>query len=538
MKPSTKDNVHSIQCNQQARPMSIYPNKLTIYLSIISIFAGCSRNSEPIRHTPIPAPILLAHESRTVGTDLLLPTKIFLHKDKLIIFEQVKNDMFKVFDPQTFEHLYSFGNIGRANNEISVRPNNDAVIVSDRQVEIYDVGKLKTIEFGDSSASIIKTIPIPFQKDDYPINRLKKINDSLYYFDRMYREKDRSEFVKLNIATRDRHYFGYYPNWCTNRLSDTDKYRLYLKSAQYNEKQDKIAAFYYLYPVLKIIDASTGICSAEIHIDGLSDFSFRNADKEKILFTEPFVTDDRIYVMWANIVKNEVGKKGTDFTPSIFVFDWKGNLTANYQLDKPVIAFTVSEELGKIYCTSLEEGNIIYEYNLPPLDNSNFAPQTTEHVETAYYTIELPETYATTSKQPDAITLFKGYYGNVNYFAPQRTQEGLTEGRFSGTVCIGLFEPSEKADPNATPFDHEDGTIGKSTFFVNDIETERLIQTTTVEENGNIQAIYHATYRFSIENTRIRLTVTHMRNDFEEPEQKQMIRHILESFRLKQHLNH
>ena len=53
------------------------------------------------------APILLAHESRTVGTDLLLPTKIFLHKDKLIIFEQVKNDMFKVFDPQTFEHLYS-----------------------------------------------------------------------------------------------------------------------------------------------------------------------------------------------------------------------------------------------------------------------------------------------------------------------------------------------------------------------------------------------------------------------------------------------
>lgn len=233
-----------------------------------------------------------------------------------------------------------------------------------------------------------------------------------------------------------------------------------------------------------------------------------------------------------------IGKKGTDFTPSIFVFDWKGNLTANYQLDKPVIAFTVSEELGKIYCTSLEEGNIIYEYNLPPLDNSNFAPQTTEHVETAYYTIELPETYATTSKQPDAITLFKGYYGNVNYFAPQRTQEGLTEGRFSGTVCIGLFEPSEKADPNATPFDHEDGTIGKSTFFVNDIETERLIQTTTVEENGNIQAIYHATYRFSIENTRIRLTVTHMRNDFEEPEQKQMIRHILESFQLKQHLNH
>ena len=108
MKPSTKDNVHSIQCNQQARPMSIYPNKLTIYLSIISIFAGCSRNSELIRHTPIPAPILLAHESRTVGTDLLLPTKIFLHKDKLIIFEQVKNDMFKVFDPQTFEHLYSY----------------------------------------------------------------------------------------------------------------------------------------------------------------------------------------------------------------------------------------------------------------------------------------------------------------------------------------------------------------------------------------------------------------------------------------------
>ena len=52
------------------------------------------------------------------------------------------------------------------------------------------------------------------------------------------------------------------------------------------------------------------------------------------------------------------------------MFDWNGEIVGRFKLDKPITAFVVSEETGKLFGVSAYDDvdiNSIYEYELPYL---------------------------------------------------------------------------------------------------------------------------------------------------------------------------
>ena len=124
------------------------------YFRYISLFFLISCNSNThILDEKLVKPLQLSSTPITVEAELLIPSKIFFHKNKIIVFEQRSENMFKVFDFPSFQYLYSFGNKGRSGDEINSNIGNSEIINSEF-IEIQDNGRLRFINVTDSSAEI------------------------------------------------------------------------------------------------------------------------------------------------------------------------------------------------------------------------------------------------------------------------------------------------------------------------------------------------------------------------------------------------
>ena len=173
------------------------------------------------------------------------------------------------------------------------------------------------------------------------------------------------EYVLFDIKTRTETYFSPLQQWCGKELNDVEYNMLYMRDSRYNPYQDKIAVVYHNFPVLKIIDRKS--FDERLYRIDVEGFNPTKATGETIYFVEPYVTDNYIYVMWANTSKENAVREETDFTPHIFKFDWSGNMLANYELNYPIVSFTVSEQECKIYGTAIGDKDIrtIYEFEIP-----------------------------------------------------------------------------------------------------------------------------------------------------------------------------
>lgn len=335
----------------------------------------------------------LTSVSISTDADLMIPGKIFIKGDRLIVFEKLSKNMFKVFNLHSLKYLYSFGDIGRGPNEFISVENNDIIENNTKFIEIYDVAKLKLVDFSDSAAYITSEIPISLQYLKNPINRLKKINDSIYYFDNIFEGDHKSEFTRLNIYSGVRTYFSPYPDWINELESPQQKYTAYIKSSNYNSFYNEMVVFYYRFPVIRFLDFSGNVIK-EIHINTPSSKFPDLYKNNKLYFVESsFLTDEYIYVLWVDKSKNEVEMDPGNFKPEILVFDWDGNIAGRYKLDQPIISFTLSEETGKIYCTSFPEGednNKLYVYDLPKIDNDRISLL---QIQNSLYSLNILEGY-------------------------------------------------------------------------------------------------------------------------------------------------
>ena len=108
--------------------------KNIIYIPIIILatllFCQCNtkRNTKiTIKNTAVTD--TLTGRSVSVNEDLLMPVKVFAMDDKLVVFDRVNSDFFKVFKTPEMELLYSFGSKGRGPNEFShIDPNSMKVV--------------------------------------------------------------------------------------------------------------------------------------------------------------------------------------------------------------------------------------------------------------------------------------------------------------------------------------------------------------------------------------------------------------------------
>jgi len=504
----------------------------------VLIFSSCNKQAN-IQVVSLPDAVELTSVSKSVDVDLLIPGKIFIWGNKLIVFEQLHKDMFKVFDVNSLKYLYSFGNIGGGPEEFISVGVNDIIENSTEFVEIFDVNKLKYVYFSDSSAHITSEIPISLHYLKNPINRLRKMNDSIYYFDNIFEGDSKNEFIRLNLHAGIRTYFSPYPSWVKSIKSAEQKYSTYIKSSNYNLFYDKVVVFYNRFPVIKFLDSGGNVIK-EIHVDTKSS-KFNDIENNKLYFVDSSVlTDEYIYVLWVEKSKNEVEKDPNNFKPEILVFDWNGNVAGRYKLDRPIVSFTLSEETGKIYCTSFPLDDIkneIFIYDLPKIDNDRM-PLT--RIQNSLYSLNILDGYSFSQVSLedgiDKIVERDGLKTNINYFSQVRDKNGFAKYDLE-TIKISVYTPVDEIKKDWSENFLNTNAVDKENFKRREINIDELIvhQTTYyhnfLNPKNKIEKIYVSSYFFEKDNVFIEISINSMKDNLSSyhPTIKKMIR----SFELK-----
>lgn len=177
-------------------------------LLLIALLSCNYSKTDEYELSPLP-PIELKSNPIPIGTDLLAPSKLFIYKDKLIAYEDIPRDKFKVFNLPDLQYLYSFGNLGGGPKDFTLI-DKESINIS-TYLEVMDNTKIKYIDISDSIADIIDEKKISFSNN--PINKLRKVDDSIYFCDNMDMKEKSFEYIKLNTKSKKFSHFSKYPNW-------------------------------------------------------------------------------------------------------------------------------------------------------------------------------------------------------------------------------------------------------------------------------------------------------------------------------------
>lgn len=295
----------------------------------------------------------------SVGVNLLMPIKTIILNDQLLVLERVSKEMFKVFDLNTLEYLYSFGNKGYGPDEFYFIHENSVRCLNDTLV-LMDNFRVKKVNYSHAGTKISRTIPIKIEKQG--VKNFTLLNDSIYLVDNLHNTSD--EFCLINLNSRKEILsFGEYPELPSQIISFEDKY-LFCKniSGSCNER-NRICIFYLNMHRMKIFDYEGNLLKDVVI--GNEEFSDGMLDGTQKIYTgQIYTTSDYIYSLNIN-AKEEDLFSNKNIRPLIEIWDWEGNLITAYQLDKEILSFAVNEEQGKIYATTLNEMNKIYEFEFP-----------------------------------------------------------------------------------------------------------------------------------------------------------------------------
>lgn len=335
-----------------------------IILLIIIVIISC-KEQEISNNIPDNAIILEVEDTCQVDSLVLSPLKLLFHKNKIIVYDAVRNGSylkFIVFN-DNMKYLYSFGEKGKAANEFgNIFSNN---IFSSDYVEALDFGdmSMKYIDFQEDCAKISKKKIIPNAVDGAPINSIRKINDGLYFSNCSANISNEYEIIKFSVDTNGQlgktSPLSKIPKWYTGDLNQRFTYLAY---NNYNElrSHDKIGIFYYNYPYFRIIDTDGNlILENEMLVNNKSILA-----EEKAYFYNVYATDKYIYSIWCNYSTNSTD----DFKYNkIVAIDWNGNIKALYELNANASSeFVVSDNDEFLYNISNDEENpSLVKYKIP-----------------------------------------------------------------------------------------------------------------------------------------------------------------------------
>lgn len=335
---------------------------LTLIISIFIISCSPKTKKETIVEDNISNLITLYGKTIQIPVKILQPRAMAISGQKLIILDDHKDSLFKIFNLQDLSYMYSWGRMGRGPNEF-IKINDQYFNAYKNILEVLDYNSIKRLYVFDNHIQIFNTINLPQVKS--PINRLQKLSDSIYIADNSIEEE--SEHMLINIFKNEIiDKFGIYPK---NKISNpVDRYQIYSKSVTSNPNGDKFAAFYLFFPKIKIYLKNRQQNEVVIKFEGIKKYSSDNEDQKVLHFVLPFSTAKYIYVFRINKTDAEVNQDISNYRPELLILDWNGDLLKRYKLNAPITRFTVSEKYKKLYGTSVLNENEIYVYDLPFLN--------------------------------------------------------------------------------------------------------------------------------------------------------------------------
>jgi len=445
-----------------------------------------------------------------INSEFLIPAKLFVFKNKLIVFEDLKENIFKVINLPELRYNYSFGVSGQGPNEF-MNIGKESINCSD-YLEIFDLNKIKYLNITDSKPVFYKELDLSWLGSD-PINNLRKINDSIYFCNNFITQDNDKEFQEININKRTKTKFGDFPDWNKKLNEPIDKNFEYVKATCHNELNKKFVVFYYHYPIFKIFsDKNKILKTIRINLP-----KSKTAKNKLIYFTEPCVTNEYIYVMWINKTKEEVSKNPEGFSPEMLIFDWEGNLVSHYSLKYPIITFTVSETYKKIYATSFLDSNTIFEYdlNIKSQDKCNYTKLSNK-----WYSLNMLTGYEFCAKNQEEINRIyeKGDYSvNTNFFAQKINKKYKN----LQSIIISIYIPKK----NNADLRKDISKLFRYEEFRNVFSSQIQVEKTEVQltsyifdgtnPKGKKFPLFCNSFTFNRSNHIIEITVCSIKNDLE-----------------------
>jgi hypothetical protein len=287
---------------------------------------------------------------------ILAPDGIFIMNSRIWIIQSKKDTLFDVFKLPDCTYLYSTGIKGGGPDDF-IYPQSQTIQASGDRFTILDNFILKTMEV--QPAGLLRTVKRERIFEMIPVNGFAKLNDSLFCaFADCATGSDGNfefEFVLKNISSNEEIKFSNYPDLTDKKFQGDQKCQIYYKYPVANPSKGKFATFYSYFKFFRIYSVN-GVLEKEIHvnIEPYNTDNIEDWEKRNIYYGKPVATEKYIY---APCSQNE-----------IHVWDWDGNPVIQYFIDIDFSAFTISEELNKLYMVrySDDEESIdkIYVYDL------------------------------------------------------------------------------------------------------------------------------------------------------------------------------
>lgn len=308
----------------------------------------------------------LRSEERSLSDFPLLPSKLLAMNDKAIVFDNGETGLFKVYSLPDFGFLYSFGEIGEGPDQLKFVDQN-SLQVHNQAIVVFTGEEIVKYTLDLTYAEEIQRTKLPMLGSLLPINRLVLLTDSLFISDIWEVRPGGAEHQISDVKGQASVvHFGKLPqDASTNRLEQSELYRRYLKSLVVNRESGKMVSFYIHENLIRYY-SKEGYLVREVEVDF---FNGRDIDRNDFTFrVEPVATKDFIYVMYIGRSKQEIIDEPMDFRPQIEIWDWDGNLIRRYLLDQPITTFAVSDDYKKLYGISFFKEDVLFEYDLNPLD--------------------------------------------------------------------------------------------------------------------------------------------------------------------------
>ncbi|MDR3245411.1 MAG: TolB-like 6-bladed beta-propeller domain-containing protein [Prevotellaceae bacterium] len=330
-----------------------------LVIPIITVLASCDvKNADKIVEIQLSESKAIQLERKVIDVSLYRPNKIYLYNDNLIVYDDIRDSIFKVLDNKDLKHKYTFGRIGQGPGEF-IFVDNEA-INSSAYFEILNRNELRYYNITDTVA-VQALSPKSIVHKSGPINNFKKLSDSIYLLNNDHTSgKFEKELISYNINNKTETEFGDLILFGDLKSKNIEEQYFSLsKSITANTTRDKFALFYYMYPFFKIF--SSGTLSNVFHINDKTEHAEGCA-----YFASAYSTDKFIYVLWVLKSEEEIMENLDNYKPVLLVFDWDGNLVQNYKFDVPIITFAVNNSNDKLYGISIRESdmNAIYVCNI------------------------------------------------------------------------------------------------------------------------------------------------------------------------------
>jgi hypothetical protein len=333
------------------------------FLAFTCICFACENNSQTviISEKEFEEVYDLSGKAVALENTLLLPTHIFKVHENVIVFDNDDNALFKVYGIPELDYKFSWGKRGEGPGEIKMFDPSSFEVVEDG-FEYQDMFNIRKCQVLEDTIKTVESKKLPLF--DQPLNRVRKINDTLYFADNQIGDKS-NEHVALGLGSNSILYkFGDYPT-PSRKLGDSQISMAFMKNNVANFEKERFVTFYQKINKVKFYDLEGNL------IKELKNGSYDDNQKAVIHYAEPVATENFIYVFNIKKSKKEIEEDIENYKPTVEVWDWSGNPIASLNMDKPIISMAIDEEARKIYGVSFWSQSVIYEFDLPQIRMTN-----------------------------------------------------------------------------------------------------------------------------------------------------------------------